>query len=345
METKEMQAGKIIPIAVYKPLATHADNDIDAQYSVTFRITEACDLKCHYCHWHSGSHYTFEDITTTIDKLFEFFAKEDIQSVLFYYHGGEATRHSKCLDILKYVKQKSEETGIRAYNEMQTNLTIGVDKLEAMLPYCDRLSVSFHYRELKARGGNGRKLEAFNRNFEYLKSIGREFYSFDVMLENVEKENAEEFYELIKYYLSYPHIKNSEMIHSFCHYAYDEATRERHLQFYKDYNKTEQQYQVDDKIYNTNDLFSNGLDFRGWICRAGQDSITINGNGDVFHCGIHMTNHLRQCIAETPYTNLVTEKAALAKMSILYKTGTKCRWNYCGGDFYLHKTKPPVVKE
>jgi hypothetical protein len=22
---------------------------------------------------------------------------------------------------------------------------------------------------------------------------------------------------------------------------------------------------------------------------------------------------------------------------VLYKTGTKCRWDYCGGDFYLSR--------
>jgi hypothetical protein len=95
---------------------------------------------------------------------------------------------------------------------------------------------------------------------------------------------------------------------------------------------------IDDVIYTTNDLFKLGIDARGWKCAAGQESITINGDGNVFHCGIHMTNFIRDSQPETPYTNLVTDKLAVTKLSILYKTGTTCRWDYCGGDFYLSRT-------
>jgi hypothetical protein len=50
-----------------------------------------------------------------------------------------------------------------------------------------------------------------------------------------------------------------------------------------------------------------------------------------------MTNYIRESAPEVPYTNLVHDSLAVAKMSILYKTGTICRWDYCGGDFYLSR--------
>ena len=81
------------------------------------------------------------------------------------------------------------------------------------------------------------------------------------------------------------------------------------------------------------------MDCRGWHCEAGTTSITVNGDGNVFNCGIHMTNFTNRCISEKPFTNLVTDKNAVKKLSILHKTGTKCRWNYCGGDFYLERNK------
>jgi MoaA/NifB/PqqE/SkfB family radical SAM enzyme len=342
---EDMQVGQIRPMEHYTVLR-QGYGGIDKDYTVTFRITEACDLKCNYCHWHSGTHYTFEDIVTSIDKLFEFFQKQKFKTVNFYYHGGEATRHPRVLDVLKYIKQKGEETGITAYNEMQTNLTIQEEKLRAMLPYCDQFNVSYHYLELLTRN----KLDVFDRNWQVLKELNVRLHNFDVMLENVERDHkyyagreikieADDFYSRVLQYLEYDNIENSEMIYGFCHYEYPDDIANKHMEFYKKYNKTEQQYIIDGKTYTTNDLFKQGIDARGWHCAAGTESITINGDGNVFHCGIHMTNFIRRCTPEIPYTNLVQDKLAVTKLAILYKTGTICKWDYCGGDFYLSRNK------
>jgi MoaA/NifB/PqqE/SkfB family radical SAM enzyme len=343
---EEMQVGQIKPQRSYNVVNKLEQGEISYDYMVTFRITEACDLKCNYCHWHSGKHYAYEDIIASIDKLFLFFQKQRFKSVLFYYHGGEPTRHPKCLDILQYIHQKGKEYGINAYNEMQTNLTIKEDKLRAMLPYCDQFNASFHYLELKRLN----KLKDFDHNWEVIKELGIPIHNMDIMMENVEggafRINTrgdridiipEEFYSSVVKYLEYDKIQNCEMIYGFCHYVYPEEVAEKHMAFYKQHNKTEQRYEIDDVIYTTNDLFKLGIDARGWKCAAGQESITINGDGNVFHCGIHMTNYIRESQPEMPYTNLVHDDLAITKMSILYKTGTICRWDYCGGDFYLSR--------
>jgi MoaA/NifB/PqqE/SkfB family radical SAM enzyme len=276
--------------------------------------------------------------------LFEFCQKQGFKSILFYYHGGEATRHPRIVDILKYIHDRGEELDIRAYNEMQTNLTIQEDKLRAMLPYCDSFNVSFHYLELLVRN----KLKDFDRNWNVLKELGVELHNFDIMLENVERDHkyyagrevtidADDFYTRILQYLEYDKIINSEMIYGFCHYEYPEDIANKHMEFYKKYNKTEQKYDIDGTIYTTNDLFKKGIDARGWHCSAGTESITINGDGNVFHCGIHMTNFIRDCTPDAPFTNLVHDKQALIKLGVLYRTGTTCRWDYCGGDFYLNR--------
>jgi len=343
---EEMQVGQIKPQLSYIMLSELEQGGINYDYMVTFRITEACDLKCNYCHWHSGKHYSYEDIIATVDKLFEFFQKQRFKSVLFYYHGGEPTRHPKCLDILKYIHQKGRETNIQAYNEMQTNLTIKEDKLRAMLPYCDQFNASFHYLELKRLN----KLKDFDHNWQVIVDLGIPIHNMDIMMENVEMGAfristkgeridiiPEEFYNNVVRYLEYDKIQNCEMIYGFCHYVYPEDVAEKHMAFYKKHNKTEQRYEIDDVIYTTNDLFKLGIDARGWKCAAGQESITINGDGNVFHCGIHMTNYIRDSSPEKPYTNLVTDDLSITKLSILHKTGTVCRWDYCGGDFYLSR--------
>lgn len=341
-EEHELQVGLIKPQRHYEILETQKSGGKNVDYQITFRVTEACDLKCNYCHWHSGRHYLFDDIIRSIDVLFDFFVKQKYKSVLFYYHGGEATRHPKIVDILKYIHEKGEQTGITAYNEMQTNLTIGEEKLKNILEHCDLFNVSYHYLDLKRLN----KLEAFDRNWELLKRNNIQLHNFDIMLENVERTHLfhngkmieiipEEFYSKIVEYLTYENIINSEMIYGFCHYKYPPEVEKKHLDFYKKYNKNEQKYLIDDVEYTTNDLFKLGVDTRGWKCKAGVSSITVNGDGNVFHCGIQMTNFVKNRADEKSYTNLVHDKQAVIKMIVLSKTGTICRWNYCGGDFYL----------
>jgi hypothetical protein len=328
--------GQIRPQDSYDIVNVNDQAGKEVNYSVTFRITEACDLACSYCHWHDGRNYAYEDIITSIDKLFEFFQKQKFSAVVFYYHGGEATRHKNIVEVLKHIKDKSKETGIIAYNEMQTNLTVKEDRLRAIIPYCDLFNVTIHYLELKKRQY---KLDAFCRNWKILVEEGVEVHNFDVMLEYIPEDQLQEFYDIVEDCLSYHTIVNSEMVYRFGYnYNFNEETAVQHKQFYDKHNKTEQVYNIDGKLYNTNDLFKDGLDCTGWHCGAGTESITINGDGNVFNCGIQMTGYIRNH-TEIPFTNLVTDKLAVTKMSVLHSTGTRCRWDYCGGDFYLSKRK------
>lgn len=326
--------GELVPQETYEVVSTNSGSH--ANISITLRITETCDLQCNYCHWYAGQHYDHDDVIATIDKLFEFFVVRGFKDAVFYYHGGEATRYPRVIEVLKYIKQKGEETGINALNEMQTNLTLKLESLIEILPLCDEIDISLHYLELTSRGN---KLESFNRNFQYLVDNNIQIHNFDIMLENVPDDQIDAFHAQILKYLEYPNIVNSEMIYGFCNYAYNESTEQKHIAFYKKHNKTEQKYIIDGNEYTTNDLFLTGVDCTGWRCNAGIQSLTVNGDGNVFHCGIHMTNHLRSRSSEVPFTNLLTDELAVTKLSILNRTGTICRWHYCGGDFYLHRKK------
>lgn len=313
---------------------------IASEYHVQIRITEACDLKCEYCYWYSGKHYAYEDIITSIDKLFIFFNKVKFKRVVFYCHGGEATRHNRVYDILSYIKQKSKETGIEAFIEMQTNLSLPPAKLEKIIHLFDRIGISYHFMELKTRGG-GYKLKDFEDNFAMLEAKGIPIYNLDIMLENIPKELLNEFYERVEKYLQYKNILNSEMIYDYYAYEYSDDIRDSHLAFYKKHNKTQRMYKVDGVEYSTNDLFKRGVDFTGWQCDAGKRTMYLNGDGNVFVCSRPMTNFLQEQNPKDVYTNLVTDPLAVTKMVILHNSGSICRWDICSGDYYVNKVKPP----
>jgi len=73
-------AGAIQPTDVYEAINLNKSGGKDVNYQVTFRITEACDLQCSYCHWNGGRHYSYSDITASLDKLLSFFKNTDLKA-------------------------------------------------------------------------------------------------------------------------------------------------------------------------------------------------------------------------------------------------------------------------
>jgi len=164
-----------------------------------------------------------------------------------------------------------------------------------------------------------------------------QIHNMDIMLEDVPIAELGEFYKLVEGYISYQNIENSEMIYGYYRYDGNTETAKQHLEFYQKFNRSEQSYLIDGVVYNTNELFSEGLDCTGWNCNVGKRTIYVNGTGDVFVCGEHTTQYAMG--SGTPYTNLLTDSSCIAKLVILTHTGTICRWNTCGGDYYIARDK------
>lgn len=331
MSTKQKNLlNPIIPES-YKVLETGTPG-ISTQYSITFRVTDTCNLKCDYCHWKDGIHYSLNDIKKTIDNIMVFFNEENITSCTFYFHGGEPCFHPDIIEILEYIRTKETDNFLIVI-EVQTNLTL--KNIDEILPLVNYLCVSLHWHELQ-RTNN---LIGFKENLKKIPIDKR--LSLDIMQEPFESSNNLKVFQNYCLELLSEKFKNSEMIHGFCHYSKNNDTLEQHLSFYNKWNQTEQKYLVNGIIRTTNDLFRTGLDCRGMHCSAGKDTIVINGDGNMFVCGIHMTNYTNRFRCnpdEKPYTNIINDSRYILKWRII-RNGYKCRWDYCGGDFYLDRIR------
>lgn len=305
-----------------------------ADYHITFRLNDKCNLSCEYCRWYDGENYDYP--LESINAMFEFFKVMKYKKVMFYIHGGEATVHPKVLETLSHLKEMEQESGIETVVEYQTNLSYSTKMLKKILPHINKLSISYHHNDLWKTKTHGQ----FIRNFLYLKGHGLPIERFDVMLENVPDDELDRFYKNILYFLSYEGINDSEMIHGFCKYSKNPITKTKHIDFYNKHNKTEQLYKVDGVLYNTNDLFAEGLNCEGCKCDAGTNDIVLNCDGNVFTCGVEMTYYRMGCKeACPPITNVLTDKNWLMKLKVRTKVKTICKYDYCGGDFYQRKYK------
>lgn len=317
----------------YEVVSTGKSN-IPVDYHVTFRMNDKCNLSCEYCRWFDGENYEYP--IETIDKMFWFFKTMKYKTVLFYFHGGEATIHPKILETLRHLRDMEEKYDIKVIIEYQTNLAYSTKMLKDILSFIDNISISYHYIDLWKTKTHGK----FIRNFLYMKLNSLPIERFDVMLENVPDNKLDEFYKNILYFLSYKGIVDSEMIHGFCKYSKNPVTKAKHVEFYNKHNKTEQIYKVDGISYNTNDLFADGLNCEGCKCDAGTNDIMLNCDGNVFACGVEMTYWRMGCKEVIkPITNVLTDKNWLIKLKVRTKTKTICKYDYCGGDFYQMKYK------
>ena len=307
------------------------NSGLDVDYHITFRLNDKCNLSCEYCRWFDGDNY--RNATQSIDNLFEFFKKMKFKKVLFYFHGGEPGIHPNILKILNHLRLKEQEYNIRTYIEFQTNMSYSLKKFKKIVKVADFISISYHYIELM----KAKKHLQFVKNFCYLKINKIKIAKFDVMLENVSDEELQIFYKNILWFLSYKEIIDSEMIHGFCHYEKNPITKTKHIEFYNKHNKTEQQFKIDGKLYNTNDLFAQGLNCKGKKCDAGSKFIILNADGNVFNCGIEMTYYRMKCIPIKPITNVIENKNYQSILMAKYNLKTTCKYDYCGGDFYIQK--------
>jgi len=333
--------GKIIPKISSKIIKTN-NPGFEEEIDITLRITESCNLNCSYCmYWHEGGHYKTSDILTTMINLYKYLLEIKVKKVLIYFHGGEATTHPDIILILKKIRSLFNNSYMELYIEFNTNLILKEDLLKEILLYIDGLNVSFHYNEIIKH----KKNEIFYKNIEYLNKNNIILHNLDIMLDYVKLNHLSDFYNKIEELMNSLQYRHSEMIYGFWHYGEENNTKSlnQHINFHNTHNSNDQVLEIDNISYTTNQMFKEGIDFSGWRCSSGSAFLYINGDGNVFSCGAHMTNFIRKEKEEISYTNLVTDKFAIQKLKHLRRYGTVCRWKYCGGD-YIRNRKLEEIK-
>lgn len=293
----------------------------DDFYEIVLRITDYCNYNCSYCHWKYGKHYDFDDIKNVILKSIENINHEYFR---IYFHGGEPTTHPKCREVIEFIFSLKKNIIV----ELQTNLSVGEKYIQSLI---DRfkgekleINVSYHDEYVKDFAKFKEKVDLLYNN----KMLGK----VDVMLEhNVNR--VENIIYNSKHLLNTEYRNRIELIHCYINY---ENTTKLYNNFIEEYpdNVHFENYEVihkDDtkKIYNTNDFFNDGVNFKGWACSVGKKYIIINGNGDYYMC-------CSSILDGKPIGNIFKNEIMFKARANHY---TICKWDCCGGEFYLDKFK------
>lgn len=304
-------------------------------FEVTFRVSNVCNLDCLYCHWNKLVNYKTNDILNSIENIFKLTDIKDIDELVIYFHGGEPSFHPDILIILDKINELKQNYKFKTIIDFQTNLSLDTNLYVEIEKRIDQLSVTLHYKYLNEKN----LLQKFVKN---INTVG-DLYSFDIMLEHIHITEMAKFQRLVKILLMSKTYEISEMIYSFCHYDYDTELQTMHKKFYDDYSVTKNEYfwpgTVMEKPMTTNEMFR-GVDFTASMCNAGNNFLIVEGDGETFRCGSHMTNYIKE-VEGKPVENCGTSKS-LGNINIdpIEKFNMKdsmCEWKFCGGDFYVEK--------
>jgi uncharacterized protein len=92
-----------------------ADDEEQPQtLSAWLHVTNACNLRCHYCYLHKSEEKMAEDTARrAVEAIFRSAVKHHFRRVMLKYAGGEASLHlTRILEIHDYASQLAEQHGI-----------------------------------------------------------------------------------------------------------------------------------------------------------------------------------------------------------------------------------------
>lgn len=305
-------------------------SDAKVSYEIVYRITNKCFFKCEYCKWCSFDHYPTNLCLKSIETLVKVLHSIGKDKLLVYFHGGEPLYHPDFKEILSYILTLKEIQ----YIVIATNGVMIDDDLIDLSINSRKVvfSVTFHYNELKRHN----LLNVFVNNASKLYD-NKLLDTLEIMCESFDKE----FKSYISLFEDTFKGINITYTYAMCHYGKNKALYETYKHCF---HKNPIHFQIDDKLYDHSQLFYYGLNCYGLQCDALRKIIYLEGNGDTFVCGIHMTNYIRKTNCYTkegtnePLCNVLTDASKLRAHLLLYsKVGYKCRWEYCGGDFEVPK--------
>jgi uncharacterized protein len=102
---------------------TSANNQRGQTLSAWIHVTNACNLRCHYCYIAKSSEYMADDTSRlAVDAVIRSAIKEDYRAIELVYAGGEASlRLPQVLALHDYAVQQAQEHGLELYARLLSN--------------------------------------------------------------------------------------------------------------------------------------------------------------------------------------------------------------------------------
>lgn len=163
-------------------------------FLIDWEITKFCNLDCTYCsssmgiasgHDNTTKHPSLEECLKTIDFMYEYVdlymqhKKPSQRKVILNIYGGESLHHPNIVEIFEEARRRYEPFKDKWYLTFicTTNGVVGERRLDAILPYVDEFTLSYHVESLP------KQKEQFFDNLIKIKETGTRL-TVSVMMHN-----------------------------------------------------------------------------------------------------------------------------------------------------------------
>lgn len=239
-----------------------------------WEIGTFCNFRCKYC-FNSDKSRTYENID--MDDIINGFNNIG-PTFLIHISGGEPYLYPHFVELCEGLTEKhiiSINTNISTNNIY--NFAERINPKRVKFIHC-----SLHIEERKRKN----LIKDFIDKFHYLRDAGFEIFVTQV-LHPSELEIFDRYFDLLKENGIVLNPKNFMGNYRYRHYphSYSENERNKIINYIETAKNLEEgRNDVQQLLDLERELVYGDLSFRGQLCNAGKNSVTINPNGDVMRC-------------------------------------------------------------
>ncbi len=324
---------------IHQPsLASHKDEM--ETLTAWLHVTNACNLRCHYCYISKTSENMTHDVARrAIDAIFRSACQQHLQHVTLKYAGGEASlRMAQVLRIHDYATNQAQQHGLALNAYILSNGVVlsqsTIDQLRA-----SRIGVTISLDGIGAYHDKQRPFIRGHGSFKYVDQTIRRLLTNGMaphITVTVSQRNLDGLPDLMMYILEH------ELSFTLSYYRENEYSEHlRDLQF-----DDEQMIAAMRSVFAliehhlpNRSLLSSLIDKADlssphrYTCGVGQNYLVIDQQGGVSKCQVVMKQRVTTIDADDPLQAIRDDRSGVQGLSVEDKEGCReCNWRYwCAG--------------
>lgn len=244
---------------------------------INWEMDKFCNFKCEYC-FNRSEKKQFTYGKNDVKKMVDGFNKID-GDLLIQISGGEPFLWSRFTELCGGLTEKHRIS-------INTNLSTGniYDFAEQIDPKrIEYVHCSLHIEERKRKG----LVEDFISKYHHLKDNGFNIYASQVLYPPILKR-FDEYFALLKDNGIILKPKTFRGNYMYMHYPYSYSRQDRdrilgYVENYKELSDFDNEYGKLE-LSLEKELINGDLSFRGMLCNAGMNSVTVDREGNVTRC-------------------------------------------------------------
>lgn len=308
--------------------------------SAWLHITNACNLRCHYCYLEKTNEHMPEDISRhAIDAIFHSAVRRKIQDVYLKYAGGEASLYmNRMIALHDYATARAWEHGITLHATLLSNGVVlsqrTIDQLKTR-----NIGIAISLDGIGTFHNNQRPFLHGQNSFHYVDRTIKRLLSNDLLPHinvTVSRRNLDGLPELLTYILEY------ELPFKLSYYRDNDCVRDgKALQFDEQMMiaAMSKAFCIIERHLPKRSLLGSLIDHADLRaphqhpCGVGHNYLVVNQNGGIAKCHMDIKRTVTTVHAEDPLQQIRDDQLGIQGLAVEQKEGCRaCEWRYwCGG--------------